>query len=347
MHFPFCRGKCAYCALFSRGGVAKEERDQYALKMASALERIIESGVGQVFSTVYFGGGTPTLCDLGKVFERLSPLLLPDAEVSVELHPLDVNDELLSFLRAGGVNRVSMGVQSLDDATLADMRRGYTFEQAAEAFKRVKAFFDNAGIDLIVGYPPPQGAKKRDIEKIASWGARHCSVYSLQLEKGTTLAERVGGDKKLILPSDDEMMDALRQIDKSLSAMGFERYEISNWAQKGFECRHNCAVWRGEDYLGLGEGAYGRRGLMRTRDAWGLDAEDSGVVETLSPETDRTERLLFRLRTREGIDIAERPECKRALDRFVEEGLVSLSGRNYRLTSRGMEVCDSVLLELI
>jgi coproporphyrinogen III oxidase-like Fe-S oxidoreductase len=86
---------------------------------------------------------------------------------------------------------------------------------------------------------------------------------------------------------------------------------------------------------------------MRTRNAWGLDAEDSGVVETLSPETDRTERLLFRLRTREGIDIAERPECKRALDRFVEEGLVSLSGRNYRLTSRGMEVCDSVLLELI
>lgn len=319
VHFPFCRSKCRYCALYSRAGVSREARDAYVRRLAREIGTL---GPDSGLATVYFGGGTPALCDLGPIFEALKPFLRDETEFTVELHPLDVTDGLLDALRAGGVNRISTGVQSLDDATLARMGRGYTADEARAAFARVKGRFDNAGIDLIVGYP---GDPCDRFATLADWGLRHCSVYSLQNERG--LAD---------VPSDDWTLDRIRETARTLADVGLERYEISNYAEPGFECRHNLAVWNGEDYVGLGDGAHGRVGLLRT---------PSG--ERVTSEADHRERAIFRLRTRAGLETADDPGWRPALDRFVAEGLLVRDGTVYRLTPRGTEVCDTILMELV
>ena len=152
-------------------------------------------------------------------------------------------------------------------------------------------------------------------------------MYSLQNERGLKN-----------VPDDDVVMDRLRHIAACLGEMGLERYEISNYAVPGFECRHNLAVWRGEDYIGLGDGACGRVGLMRTK---------FGKEEMVSADFDGKERRLFRLRTREGLDASEHPEWEAILEKHVEAGLLAQSGPIYRLTERGTEVCDSILAELV
>ena len=335
-HFPFCRRKCPYCALHSRAGVSSADKAAYVARLARALKaRLGRQDAPTPFKTVYFGGGSPALCDLSPLFDALAPALAPDAEFTVELHPLDVTPSTLATLKAGGVNRVSMGVQSLDDKCLTRMGRGYTADDAAKAFARVRHVFDNAGIDLIVGYP---GAREIPCRSLKDWGIRHASVYSLMLERGTALAAAVATGRET-LPAPDDTLDKLARASSDLAALGLERYEISNYACAGFACRHNLAVWRGEDYIGLGEGAYGREGLVRTRD--GL------LVETLSPLEDLKERTVFALRTRDGLDATRFPAWRDTLDFFVAQGLLKGAFPRYRLTARGTEVCDAILADLV
>ena len=340
LHFPFCRRKCGYCALHSRAGTSEAARAGYAGSLASALGSL--DCLDGKLSTVYFGGGSPALCDLSGIFSALRPRLDSSSEFTVELHPLDVTDDLLLRLREGGVNRISMGVQSLEDAVLADMGRGYGFYEAERAFAGVKRHFDNAGIDLIVGYPGETAALSPRHARLARWGLRHCSVYSLMVEEKTRLWKAVH-EKRVEVPDDETVMNRLRVVAAFMGEIGLERYEISNYAVRGSECRHNLAVWRGEDYVGLGEGACGRMGLLRTSN-YRFPGES---VETLSPERDAKERAIFALRTREGLDAGKFPEWKEALERFVGEGLLLREGDVYRLTGRGMEVCDTVLAEIV
>ena len=371
VHFPFCRAKCAYCALHSRAGSTPEARRAYCARLAAELAtwgtvpRI--PGTVPTLSTIYFGGGSPALCDLSPLFTALrkwgtDPKMLgpvPEKqgtvpqmlgtvpEFTVELHPLDARPEVLEMLKKGGVNRVSMGVQSLDDDVLKAMGRLHTAAEAAAAFRAVRAAgFTNAGIDLIAGWPGTTPDSWRStLARATALGLDHCSVYTLIREPKTRLdlALRRG---ELALPSDDA---ALAQIDAARAALaeaGLVRYEISNYARPGFECRHNLAVWRGEDYVGLGEGAHGRRGLVRTA---------SGVEITVTPEEDAVERALFSLRTREGLslDLVARlwpilaprlPAWREKLEFFKRQGLLQDA---YRLTSRGAEVCDSILADLV
>jgi oxygen-independent coproporphyrinogen-3 oxidase len=292
--------------------------------------------------TVYFGGGSPALCDLEPVLAALRPRLDSSSEFTVELHPLDVSGDLLRRLKDGGVNRISMGVQSLDDGILADMGRGYGFGDAERAFAEVKRHFDNAGIDLIVGYPGETSALTPRHARLAKWGLRHCSVYSLMVEEKTRLWRAVL-ENRVEVPDDETVMDRLRVIAAFLGDISLERYEISNYAVRGSECRHNLAVWRGEDYVGLGEGASGRMGLLRTEN-YRFAGER---VEEVSPERDARERTMFSLRTRDGLDACGFPQWSAALDRFAAEGLLEKDGSVYRLTGRGMEVCDTILAEIV
>ena len=346
IHFPFCRSKCAYCALHSRPGASESERDAYSIALADGIRRL---GLGrESLSTVYFGGGTPCLCDLAPLFLELEPLLAADCEFTVEMHPLDVSEKTLESLRCGGVNRISMGVQSLEDGVLAAMGRGYSVVEAERAFGLVRDRFDNAGIDLIVGYPGESSNVGENMARLSGWGLAHCSVYSLQNERGL-----------VDVPDDATALDRIASASATLASIGLERYEISNYAVPGMECRHNLAVWRGEDYFGLGEGAYGRIGLERThciKPFAGSVPKKEGTdptvpfltsVSEVSPDFDFAERRIFRLRTREGLDASDRPEWRIVLDRFVAEGLLSRDVATYRLTPRGTEVCDSILEELV
>ena len=324
VHFPFCRRKCSYCALYSRAGVSQADRDAYVRRLAQDIKQ--SSNLKSVdLATVYFGGGSPALCDLGVLAPSLRPLCGEDTEFTVELHPLDVTTATLDVLKGLGVNRISMGVQSLDDAVLADMGRGYALEEAERAFARVAERFDNAGIDLIVGYSTEETWER--LGRLKNWGLKHCSVYSLQNERG--LAN---------VPDDDTVLNRISEISAFLKGIGLERYEISNYAVPGFECRHNLAVWRGEDYVGLGDGACGRIGLKRTK---------FGREETVSAEFDEKERRLFRLRTKDGLDASNHPEWGQTLQNACKQGLLTQSGEIYRLTERGMEICDSILADLI
>jgi len=336
VHFPFCRSKCSYCALYSRTGVSQADRDDYVRKLAKEIGAVCQTPRASL-GTVYLGGGSPALCDLAPLVPCFAALGT-DAEFTVELHPLDVTEEKLAQLKDLGVNRLSMGVQSFDDEVLADMGRGYTIAEAERAFELAKAHFDNVGIDLIVGYPGEKeeergggGRRRSHLHRFCELGMRHCSVYSLQNERGLK-----------DVPDDDVVLDGIRHVASCLREQGLERYEISNYAVPGFECRHNLAVWRGEDYVGVGEGAYGRIGLTRT-----VGRKTGVSTSTVTPEEDVKERTLFRLRTREGLDATQFPDWRPILAKYVQEGLLTQDGTVYRLTDRGTEVCDSILTDLV
>ena len=372
VHFPFCRSRCSYCSLYSRARSTATERERYIESIRVELESLrvrlastqpdstrpysTLNDPNPTLKTLYFGGGSPALCDLTPLRDALTPLLDENTEFTVELHPLDVTPAKLDELKSIGVNRISMGVQSLDDDILCAMGRGYTASDAARAFALVKSRFDNAGIDLIIGYP---GDSIKWLDSLRDWGLTHCSAYSLQNERGLK-----------DVPDDDIVLDRIRTVAAFLKTLGLERYEISNYARPGFECRHNFAVWHGEDYIGLGEGACGREGLKRTRgilqnsvngdreEGKGKREEGRGKsgenlliaykTTEVSPLEDLKERTLFRLRTRDGIDSSRFPEWRPTLDRFVTEGLLVKIGESvYRLTERGTEVCDAILEELV
>ena len=361
VHFPFCRRKCTYCVLPSCAGVSQSDRDAYVVRLAERLAKVRDDNASRssscsrsssssrsAFKTIYFGGGSPGLCNLVPLGEALAPLRDATTEFTVELNPLDVTREKLAELKSVGVNRISMGVQSLNDDILRHMGRGYTFMEAERAFYLIKEYFDNAGIDLILGYPGETSALSPRHARLAKWGLTHCSVYSLILEEGSILAHQIKqsnnpNNQTIVVPEDDVVLNRIAIVARFLKDLGLERYEISNYAVPGCECRHNLATWRGEDYLGLGDGACGRVGLTRTRNFGGQSPE----IETVTPERDAVERRIFRLRTHEGLDAAGHPEWIPILDRFTTEGLLTKESPVYRLTERGTEVCDTILAELV
>jgi oxygen-independent coproporphyrinogen-3 oxidase len=352
LHFPFCRRRCSYCALHASVGRSAEARERHVRALVRDVGRAFADGtLAPTLESLYFGGGTPALCDLSPLLDALGPHLDGSTETTVELHPEDVTDDRLARFAGQGVNRISLGVQALDDATLAHMRRGYTVADARTAFDAVRRRIPNAGIDLIVGYPRREGEKPAPDVSLAGWGLAHASVYSLIREEKSLLGRWLSrtppsdGAARLEPAGDDETLDALARLAEHLAAIGLERYEISNYARPGMECRHNLAVWRGEDYAGFGDGAFGRVGLSRT------EARGEQIVrETVSPEADEKERTLFRLRTREGLDARAHPEWWPTLARFTGEGLMKRPDPKdpvYVLTARGTEVCDSLLAELV
>ena len=353
VHFPFCRQKCSYCALHSRAGSTPAERDNYVARIARAIAS--EPLLKRPCRTIYFGGGSPGMCNLTKLQGALEPLVDDATEFSVELNPADVSRENLLRLKALGVNRISMGLQSLDDNILRDMRRNHTFDEAEKAFALIKEHFDNAGIDLIVGYPGETSAIIPRLQCLARWKLKHCSVYSLILEENSILAKTIRtttAGAHSSLPDDDTVLNRIAAISRFLhDELGLERYEISNYATPGAECRHNLATWLGEDYLGFGDGACGRIGRQRTRNYWGQTPELayglSPEIETVSEEQDEIERRIFALRTKYGLDCAAHPSWCKQLDVFVDKGLLTRNATIYRLTERGMEVCDSILAQLV
>lgn len=374
LHVPFCDGKCHYCGFYSvladpRLTALYRSLPSAELEQALALHPHLAC---EPVKTVYFGGGTPALLGAEGLTELAASLAarLPLAGVdewTVELNPASVTAGLLQALRELGVNRLSVGVQSLDDATLARIGRRHTAEQALQAVRLAQdAGFENTGIDLIACLPGVTPEQWRStLERVTALGLVHLSVYALSVEPGTLLARQAAAG--LRLPGDEAQIDALSLAESVLGAAGFGRYEISNYALPGFECRHNLGVWRGSDYLGLGPAAASRAGLER----WTNDADLAGYIaalaeghgpprshETLSEADDACERASFALRLSEGLDpfvdaerfpaLRERAEVwEERLERLARHGIAERGGRRWRLTARGREVCDAAVRELL
>jgi len=371
---PFCESKCRYCGFYS---VAADPRlmalyPDLLIGEWSQVRRFFPDDARPVFETVYIGGGTPAMLGaegLANVVSRLETVVDLSAveEWTVELNPASVSETLLERLRSLGVNRVSVGVQSLDDDTLARMGRRHTSAEAVRAVRMIQEQgFGNVGIDLIAGFPQVTGAMwHTTLEKALALDLVHVSVYALSVEEQTPLASHVARGE-CVLPGDEAQMDALAQAEELLTAAGFHRYEISNYAMPGFACRHNLGIWRGNDFLGLGPSAASRVGRRRwtqpARLSDYLEAILQGMPlqvdrEVLTDVEDALERVMFCLRLEEGIDPFAVAACHPVLDEYVDrweeqlealarKGVVERGGRRWRLTGRGREVCDAVIRDL-
>jgi oxygen-independent coproporphyrinogen-3 oxidase len=369
VHVPFCDGKCGYCGFYS---VRYEPALAAAwLRAIGAEKAAIEREYGPLAPrTVYFGGGTPTQLSTDEL-KRLAEIVggASAQEWTAEANPGSVEAAKLRALRSAGVNRVSLGVQALDDRVLTALGRRHTVRDTRAAVDALRSSgFDNWGLDLIACVPGVAVEAWRDtVAAAVEMEPRHVSVYALTREEGSALARRLEAGTARLLDDEDQlaMLDAAEAI---LCRAGFGRYEISNYAQPGFECRHNVACWRGGNYAGLGCAASSRVGAVR----WTNRPDIHGYVEALdggrrpprdedplSPSTDAMERLVFGLRMAEGVSLggivadlglagsaAER-HWRKTLAALRVGGLVAADGDRWRLTKRGREMADHVAVELV
>ena len=366
IHFPFCRSKCSYCDFTSYAGCS----DALVFSYLTALKREIEFA-GRRFEnaavdTVYLGGGTPSLLSpkqIADLFGKIRgsfPCYAP-VEVSAEVNPESASDEVLAAFADAGVNRISMGVQSFSDDNLRSVGRIHTADAARRAAERIARRFDNFSLDFILGLPYDTEELVRTELAEAACLAPHVSAYELTLEEGTPLAA-AAEEGRVWLPSDDEVAEYLEIAADTLAAAGLERYEVSNFARRGFECRHNSGYWTREEYVGLGAGAHSL--VRQAEDGSPLPAEIrfasprdlnayiGGVncvdcfddiprvqMSVLTPAEIRAEEIMLGLRTREGVpeNLLEGRDLSRVADFLARE-----SGR-VRLTRRGQGAAAPVI----
>ncbi len=273
IHIPFCAAKCGYCDFNSYAG-------QESLIPAYTQALIREAGLwaplceGRRVETVYFGGGTPSLMllsDLERVLGRARSDfdVAPDAEVSLEANPGSVDSDYLRGLRSLGVNRLSIGVQSLDDGELAALGRIHSAEEARAAFTAARrAGFDNVSLDLIYGLPRQTPAQwQGNLEAALALTPEHLSLYALTIEEDTPLGRDVASGR-VPEPDPDIAAEMYTWAEERLGDAGYEHYEISNWSRPGFQCRHNVACWRNGSWLGLGAGSHSHLRQTAGRETW-------------------------------------------------------------------------------
>jgi oxygen-independent coproporphyrinogen-3 oxidase len=376
VHVPFCDGKCHYCGFFS--GVADEETRRLYAPLPGRELRLLTAGEaaapGGAPRTVYFGGGTPALLGEGGLRELAAGLRETVAlegveEWTVELNPAGVTRAFASTLRDLGVNRVSIGAQCFDDAVLRGIGRRNTVQDVVQAVEAVRAAgITNIGLDLIAGLPGVSPELWRaSLAQAVAMDVPHVSVYALSLEPGARLAQAVEAGA-VELPDAEAQLAALATAEEVLGAAGLARYEISNYARPGSECRHNLACWRGEDYIGLGPSASSRAGLRRWTNHADLGGYARDVIkgllppreeEELEPPADAEERLVFGVRLLEGVNpaafVGRYPaaaprvaEWTATLARLERQELTARTADGgWRLTPRGREVADAVVAELV
>jgi oxygen-independent coproporphyrinogen-3 oxidase len=376
IHWPFCLSKCPYCDFNShvfKGHLRREAIDEarfvraFTAEIAATAARV----PGRTVSTIFFGGGTPSLMQPATVAAVLDAIarhwrVAPDVEVTLEANPTSVEATRFRGYRAAGVNRVSLGVQALDDRALAELGRMHSSREALDAVGVARTVFDRYSFDLI--YARPQQDPKQwaiELRRALGEAGEHLSLYQLTIEADTPFAA-LHAAGKLHIP-DDDLARALYDTTQEICAThGLPAYEISNHARPGGECRHNLVYWRAHEYAAVGPGAHGRLDIEGARhataterlpEAWLMRVETRGHGLVTDDELTRDEMadefLLMGLRLAEGIDIARYAALAgRALDptriaALHEHGLVETTadGR-LRVTLPGFPVLDAVVADL-
>jgi len=350
IHIPFCLSKCRYCDFTSFAG--KENLiPAYIKRLCAEMEKYR----GMAFDTVFIGGGTPSCLPIKEMEALLQAMeenfsFSPDAEMTCEMNPGTVNKGFLDILRRHGFNRASMGMQAKNPRLLHILGRTHTFEQVMESVALCKeAGFKNINLDLMFGIPTQTLADVEEaLQSAIGLGANHVSCYGLIVEEHTPLEAdiRLG---KLELP-DEETERAMYDLAiAKLSAAGLLQYEISNFAKPGLECRHNIGYWRRTPYLGLGLGAHSLLDETRFYNTDSLADYLSGRTiaeqEKISPKEAHFETLMLGLRMNEGVPFDRRDEEKAKL--LIAEGLLEIVANRLRLTRKGMDVQNRVLLGLM
>ncbi|MCL2561018.1 MAG: radical SAM family heme chaperone HemW [Rikenellaceae bacterium] len=358
VHIPFCRRRCGYCDFYSC--TRTELRESVLGEIACELEEERDFiGRNAHVETIYFGGGTPTVCSTQQLqaiiesVERLWGCAATLGEITVEANPDDLTPEYLRTLTATRVNRLSIGVQSFSDRDLRLMERRHTAAAAVTALHEAQRVgFRNITIDLIYGIPGMSlGEWTANIETALSLGVQHISAYILTIEEGTPFGH-LAKKGQLALPSEEAVEEQFTALRAMLSGAGFEHYEISNFALPGFRARHNSAYWTGEPYLGVGPSAHSfdgrtRRSCAPSVERYLADRRSCYVYETLSAADRHNELIMTSLRTAAGIDArALPPESAARFDKLAAGGLLILRDGRYFIPAEKYLVSDAIISEL-
>lgn len=347
LHVPFCASKCSYCDFHSACG-----DDALMDSYCDALCREMENHRGQVVDSLYIGGGTPSLLGaerIAKVLEAVHKNFTLSGEATMEANPADDLYEIFKAAKQGGINRISMGVQSGigEELKILSRRHGvYEAEKAVEDCRR--AGIHNISLDLMLGIPlqTPETLHK-SIEFLVGLEPKHISAYILKLEEGTPLYKSRG---TLPFPDEDTTADLYLQTVKELAEKGFSQYEISNFAVEGYESQHNLKYWRCQEYVGIGPSAHGF--LDGKRYFYPADTEGFIKKPQIIPDGEgggEEERFMLGLRLTEGVDIEDFPhlKLKEKAEIFVKHGLCRLEENRLSLTSQGFLVSNEILAEFL
>lgn len=364
IHLPFCAGRCPYCDFFAQPHAPALAR-RLVPALVQHLERLAPQAGGRRLEHVYLGGGTPSLrpaAEIASLLEAAKRLigLAPDCEISLEANPGGLSPEKLRRLRAAGVNRLSLGVQSLHPETLAMLGRRHRPEGVVRAVTQARAAgFANLSLDLIYGLPGQTPAMAAaDLRAAIVLEPDHLSYYELTLAPETPFGQRYHKGQPP-LPDEDAILAMEDQALEFLETAGLMRYEVSNFARPGRTCRHNQDTWRGGDYLALGPGAHGHLRGVRWAYLPDVTAYLAGVAaggeplafrEELSGRQRALELVLLGLRTLEGVDLEAvarlwpgslGPEWTGARDELVRRGWATLDETHLRPTAMGLRLADA------
>ena len=364
IHIPFCKRKCFYCDFCSVAGENEELVKGYVRELKRCLCDYAKKADGHLVDTIYIGGGTPTVLPVALLGEILEACfseysVLPDAEISVEANPGTVTAEYLSELRTLGVNRLSIGLQSMQNNELSALGRIHDRDTFLSTFYSAReAGFDNISVDLMYGIPEQTMDSFKDtLRKAIELSPEHISAYCLKVEEGTPFGKM---GEKLVLPDDDTVSDMYEECVRMLADAGYCRYEISNFSKSGRESRHNMRYWLGSEYLGIGAAAHSYFGGERFAFSPNITAFANGefsVCETekIEGREELCEYVMLRMRLSEGID-AEDFERRfgrtfedefPSIRRFIDSGHVLCADGRYRFSDEGFFVSSYILSEIL
>jgi oxygen-independent coproporphyrinogen-3 oxidase len=367
VHWPFCVSKCPYCDFNSH---VRASVDQLEWREALLADLAHEAALlpDHHLASIFFGGGTPSLMDPSTVEALIAAArdywpAADDLEVTLEANPNSAEAARFADLARAGVNRISLGLQSFDDKALAFLGRAHSASEGLRALEAAQSAVDRVSFDLIYALPGDDEAGwATSLDRALSLGTEHLSLYQLTIEPGTRFATMVARhDFEPLGP--DASATLFEMTQERTAQAGMPAYEISNHAQPGAESRHNLAYWRYQDYAGVGPGAHGRRGGMRTvrhrkpenfLSAVGRNGHGLSEEERLAPAEAGHEALVMGLRLAEGIAPAELAERlgierlvdERAVDRLAAHGLLEWQGNRVRTTAGGRLLLDSILAEI-
>ncbi len=366
VHWPFCVSKCPYCDFNSH---VRESVDQAAWRDALLADLAYEAAAlpGRRLGSIFFGGGTPSLMPPATVAAIIDAATgywpaEPDIEITLEANPSSVEAARFADIARVGVNRVSLGLQALDDQALVFLGRAHGVDEGLAALATAQAAFARVSFDLIYARPGQTlAAWDAELTRALSFGTEHLSLYQLTIEPGTRFATEAAAGR-IVIPEGDAAADLFEATRATTAAAGLPAYEISNHARLGAESRHNLAYWRYRDYAGVGPGAHGRRGGLATArhkkpENWlgavARNGHGAQIEQPLVPSERSTEALLMGLRLREGVDLARiaglgDTSVEALIDwsaaaRLERQGLLARAGDHLRISEAGMLLLDAIL----
>lgn len=367
IHLPFCRTKCDYCNFFSLA--SQRGLDKIATAICAELKIREDYLAGKKVTSIYFGGGTPSLLpakDIETILIHLSETLKPEsnAEITLEANPDDLNKEKLNAYRQMGINRISIGIQSFLDEDLKYLSRKHDPQQALKAIEySLQAGFLNTTIDLIFGLPTQDIAMlEKNLKIFRRYNLPHLSAYALTVEPKTALAWKIRNKKVKEVNDENQIAHFLFLMDW-MAEEGFVQYEISNYCLQGYESKHNSSYWKGDSYMGLGPSAHSFNGVSRQWNvsnlAWYFEALKAGNIffekETLTPTQHHNEFVMTSIRTNTGIDLEEYKrrfgnsnleELRKASAGFIIDGRVIEHKNHLFLSRQGKLFADYIASEL-